>query len=160
MSGSPSGAFVRFKALDWKLKLALGLAISVALLLGLTALLNSINYSVGFRTGILNRLSRKGVACWTTEGELALSSFVRSDNLRSRDRTVENTFYFSVPDTGVRKQLEAIPPGSAVTLEYHQKLFALDLPIPLLCVRRSDYEIVGVELAPAYRSNAPVPPRP
>jgi hypothetical protein len=38
-----------------------------------------------------------------------------------------------------------------VALQYEQKLFALDLPLPLLCRRRSQFEITGVRLAPAYQ---------
>jgi hypothetical protein len=38
--------------------------------------------------------------------------------------------------------------------------FVSELRIPFLCVRRTEFEIVGVELAPSYRSNTPVPARP
>jgi hypothetical protein len=102
----------------------------------LVALLNLFNYSVGVRTGVIGKLSRKGVACWTTEGQLALPNFARSGSLRGAGQGVDNTFYFSVPDADVRKQLEAIPDGSPVTLEYRQKLFALDWPLPFFCKRR------------------------
>ena len=34
-----------------------------------------------------------------------------------------------------------------MALRYNQKLFALDLPIPLMCRRRTQFEIVGVRLA-------------
>ncbi|HEY8162311.1 MAG TPA: hypothetical protein VIF34_08605 [Methylocystis sp.] len=92
--------------------------------------MNLFNYSVGVRTGVIGKISRKGVACWTTEGQLALPNFARSGSLRGAGQGVDNTFYFSVPDADVRKQLEAIPDGSPVTLEYRQKLFALDWPLP------------------------------
>jgi hypothetical protein len=156
----PSSLFHRFLELDWKLKLATAFAIPIVFLLGLTVLLNAINYSVGERTGILSKLSSKGIACWTTEGQLALPSFARSGNIRSSNQQIDNTFYFSVPNPDVRKQVEAIPPGSPVTVEYHQKLFALDLPLPFLCVRRTEYEIVGVRLAPAFPAEIPMPARP
>jgi hypothetical protein len=150
----------RFWTLPWKLKAVVIFALAAVLFLTLTAVLNALNYSVGERTGILNKLSEKGIACWTVEGQLALSNFSRSGDVGSRNETIDNTFYFSVPNSDVQKQLEAVPPGSPVTLEYHQKLFALDFPIPFLCVRRTQYEIVGVKLAPAYRSNPLVPARP
>ena len=105
------------------------------------------NYSVGERMGVVSKLSAKGVACWTTEGELAQLNFSKTSALRSKDAWIDNTFYFSVPDPDVRKQLEAVPPGRAVALRYNQKLFALDLPIPLMCRRRTQFEIVGVRLA-------------
>jgi hypothetical protein len=159
-STPPSSLFDRFMELSWKLKLALGLAIPIVFLLVLITLLNAFNYSVGMRTGTLDKLSRKGIACWTTEGQLALPAFSKSGNLRSGSENLDNTFYFSVPDPDVRKQIEAIPPGSSVTLEYHQKLFALDWPLPFLCVRRTQYEIVGVKPAPAYHPDIPMPARP
>jgi hypothetical protein len=137
----------------------LWLVIVIAVLLGLFALLNMFNYSVGKRTGVLDKLSSKGFACWTTEGQLALASFARSGALRSGNESVDNTFYFSVPDGAVRRQLEAIPAGSPVTLDYRQKLFALAWPAPFLCIRRTQYEIVGVQEAPAFRPDA-VPARP
>jgi hypothetical protein len=159
-TSSSSRLFERFKELPWKLKLALGLAVPAVILLILIALLNAFNYSVGMRTGTLDKLSRKGIVCWTTEGQLALPAFSRSGNLRSSSENIDNTFYFSVPDPDVRKQIEAIPPGSSVTLEYHQKLFALDWPLPFLCVRRTQYEIVGVKPAPAYHPDATMPAKP
>jgi hypothetical protein len=148
------------KQLSWKLRLALGLALLVVVFLILLALLNAFNYSIGVRTGTLDKLSRKGIACWTTEGQLALPAFSKSGNLGSSSENIDNTFYFSVPDADVRKQIEAIPPGSPVTLEYRQKLFTLDWPIPFLCVRRTQYEIVGVKPAPAYQPQTPIPARP
>ena len=159
-TSSAHGLFGRFWALSWKLKLAAIVILAVVLLYVSTGLLNAFNYSIGTRTGILDKLSQKGIACWTMEGQLALPAFSRPGTLRSRDESVDNTFYFSVPNQDVQKQIEAIPPGSPVTLEYHQKLFALDWPLPFLCVRRTQYEIVGVKPAPAYQPELPTPARP
>jgi hypothetical protein len=147
-------------SLSWKFKLLAIPLLLLALFLGLTLLLNAFNYSVGTRTGILDKLSRKGFACWTTEGQLALAAFSRSGTLGSTNENIDNTFYFSVPNADIRKQIDAIAPGSPVTLEYHQKLFTLDWPIPFFCVRRTQYEIVGVRPAPAYPANTPVPAKP
>lgn len=130
-------------------KILVIIAAFALLLVGLVALLNSYNYSIGTRTGILDKLSSKGITCWTTEGQLALPAFAKPGTLGARSESVDNTFYFSVPDRDVRKQLEAIPPGSPVTLDYRQKLFALAWPVPFLCLRRTQYEIVGVRPAPA-----------
>ena len=102
-------------------------------------LLSLFNYAVGERTGVLSKISRKGVACWTTEGELAQPSFSKSSALRSGGAPIDNTFYFSVPNPNVRDQLAAVPPGASVSLQYEQKLFALDLPLPLLCRRRTQF---------------------
>ncbi len=154
------GPLDRFWALPWKFKVAVGVAVPIVAILALTTVLNGINYSVGSRTGVLAKLSRKGVACWTTEGQLALPNFARSGNVGSRSETVDNTFYFSVPDRNVQKLLETIPPGSPVTLEYRQKLFALHWPIPFFCVRRTEYEIVGAKPAPAFQPINPMPASP
>ncbi len=54
----------------------------------------------------------------------------------------------------VWKQLEAIPSGSPVTLEYRQKLFSLAWPIPFFCIRKTDYEIVGVRPGASFRNAA------
>jgi len=143
--------FDRFWALSGKMKLLSLLIVLVALFYAGALLLSLFNYSVGERTGVLSKISTKGVACWTMEGELAQPSFSRSSALRSGNTPIDNTFYFSVPDPDVRKQLDAVPPGSPVSLQYEQKLFALDLPLPLLCRRRTQFEITGVRLAPAYQ---------
>ncbi len=147
----PPGIKGRFRSLPVTLKLVTVLAAVVIGFLVIVKLLSAFNYSTGTRTGTLDKLSSKGIACWTTEGQLALPAFSRPGTLRSREQTIDNTFYFSVPEAEVRKQLESVPPGSAVTLEYHQKLFALAWPIPFFCVRRTQYEIVGVKPAPAYQ---------
>ena len=153
---SPLGGFW---GLSWKVKLLTIVLVPLALLILLTLAANAFNYSVGARTGVIDKLSRKGVACWTTEGQLALPNFSKSGTLCAPNENVDNTFYFSVPDADVRKQLDEIPPGSPVTLEYRQKLFALDLPLPFLCVRRTQYEVVGVKPAPALAPlNSPVKP--
>ena len=132
------------------LKLAAGVILAIILFLGATALLNIYNYADGSRTGLITKLAEKGVLCWTTEGNLSQASFAKSNELLSDNSVSDNTFYFSVPDPVIQKAIEAIPAGSPVTLTYHQKLFALDLPIPFFCLRRTQYEVVGVTPAPDY----------
>ncbi len=154
----PRGVTGWFRSLPLTLKLVTVLVAVVIGFLVLVKLLSAFNYSTGTRTGTLDKLSSKGIACWTTEGQLALPAFSRPGTLRSREQAIDNTFYFSVPNADVRTQLEAIPPGSPVTLEYHQKLFALAWPIPFFCVRRTQYEIVGVKPAPAYQPTTPMRP--
>lgn len=148
-------------ALPLKIKFIAGFFAALAVFIGLALLLNAYNYSVGSRTGLIDKLSVTGLLCWTTEGQLALPNFSRPDSLAKKNAgAIDNTFYFSVPDKDVRKQIEAIPRGSAVSLQYHQKMFALSLPLPLLCRRRTDYEIVGVTLAPNLERGADEPVRP
>jgi hypothetical protein len=143
----------------WIFKLVAGLALAIVLFLVVTALLNAYNYADGTRTGMITKLSTKGLWCWTTEGQLAQASFARSGTLHPGDVGIDNTFYFSVPDHDVQKEIEAIPSGSPVTLKYHQKLFALDFPIPFFCLRRTQYEVVSVMPAPDYAPNQ-VPAKP
>ncbi len=159
MSANPTvpkrGAW--FMALPWKVKIPLLVALPIIVFLTIVALVNLFNYSVGARTGVVSKLSTKGVACWTNEGQLALPNFTRGGP-RSGNVNVDNTFYFSVPDQTVWKQLQATPSGSPVTLEYRQKLFALAWPIPFFCIRKTDYEIVGVRPAPAFEMQPPLRP--
>jgi hypothetical protein len=150
----------QYSALSWKLKLATLFAFGVVLILSSTALLNAFNFSAGRRIGVISKLSTKGIACWTMEGELAMPNFSRSGTLRSSNASVDNTFYFSVPDPDIQKQLQAIPLGSPVAVEYQQKLFTLHWPLPFLCVRRTEFEIVGVTLAPAISPDTPMTAKP
>lgn len=136
-------------------KIYLGILVFLLAVVAAIRLLNLVDYSVGSRTGIVGKLSSKGLACWTNEGQLALPNFTRGT---TRGGDIDNTFSFSVPDEQVWKQIEAIAPGSPVNLEYKQKLFPLALPAPFLCVRRTQYEIVGVRPAPAYEAVPPVRP--
>jgi len=159
-SSSSTSLSGRFWSLSWKIKLPLILLLPFVLFLGGTAILNQFNYSVGTRSGVLDKLSHKGVACWTNEGQLALRNFARSSELRANAQHIDNTFYFSVPDPEIVKQLDAVPPGSTVTLEYEQKFFALDWPIPFFCVRRTQFEITGVRVAPPGQADDTTPVRP
>jgi hypothetical protein len=146
--------------LGWKASLIGGLLAALLLFIAVTASLNAYNYSIGRRTGTIDKISTKGLFCWTMEGQLAMPNFSQSGSLSQNSGTLDNTFYFSVPDKAIQKQLEALPPGSPVSLEYHQKLFPLSLPLPFLCHRRTEYEIVGVKLAPAYAPPTAAPLRP
>lgn len=152
----------KFMLLTWKQKIAASIVAAIVLIAGpiltITALLNAYNFSHGFRTGAITKLSTKGFGCWTMEGQLAQANFSQSGNLRSRNDSVDNTFYFSVPDSEVRKKIEDAASGGAVTLEYNQKLFVLSWPIPGFCKRRTEYEIIGVKTAPDAVPNAPLAP--
>ncbi|ARN80011.1 hypothetical protein [Methylocystis bryophila] len=160
MSSTATGLFQRFWNLNWKLKIFVVLIAPITIFVVGLLLLDSFNYAVGERTGVISKLSQKGIACWTWEGQLAQPNFARSSAFGSgRNSPVDNTFDFSVPDPEARKQLENIPPGSSVALQYNQKLFVLDLPLPLMCRRRTQFEITGVRLAPAL-SPEQIPVRP
>ena len=143
-----------FANLSWKVKVSLATVFLIIFSAAVLLLLDLYNYSVGSRTGIISKLSTKGVACWTNEGQLALPNFTRG-TVRA-GATVENTFHFSVPDADVWKKLRDISPGTPVNLQYRQKLFPLALALPFLCVRRTEFEIVGADPAPDF---APVQPQ-
>lgn len=149
-TASNPGLFARFWALSWKVKLLALVLIPIALFYAVVLSANMFNYAVGERTGVLSKISNKGFLCWTFEGELAQPSFSKPGTLGAKNAPIDNTFYFSVPDDDVRKQLDAVSPGSPVALQYEQKVFDLALPLPFLCRRRTQYEITGVKLAPAY----------
>ncbi len=144
--------FVMLSSFSSRTKVFIGIIVFLVVVVGSIRLLNLIDYSVGTRTGVIGKLSSKGLVCWTNEGQLALPNFTRGT---SRGGDIDNTFYFSVPEDAVWKQLQAIAPGSPVNLEYRQKLFPLAIALPFLCVRRTEYEVTGVRPAPAYE---PVPP--
>ena len=143
-----------FSNLPWRVKIPMAAIALLILTAALLLLVNIYNYSAGTRTGVLSKLSRKGIACWTNEGQLALPNFTKGT--ARAGAVVENTFHFSVPDDDVWKKLRDIAPGTAVNLQYRQKLFPLALALPFLCVRRTEFEIVGVEPAPDF---APVQPQ-
>jgi hypothetical protein len=140
--------------LSWRVKAALSLILFVVLSAVSLLLLDIYNFSVGSRTGIISKLSTKGVACWTNEGQLALPNFTRGTV--QAGGAIENTFHFSVPDSEVWKKLRDIPPGNPVNVQYRQKLFPLALALPFLCVRRTEFEVIGAEPAPNF---APVQPQ-
>ncbi|MFY9657750.1 MAG: hypothetical protein WAK01_14425, partial [Methylocystis sp.] len=74
-TASQTGVLRHFWALNWPLKLlVLPIAPITLFVVGLL-LLDMFNYSVGERMGIVSKLSAKGIACWTTEGELAQLNF-------------------------------------------------------------------------------------
>lgn len=154
-TGPSAQGLVMLSSFSSRAKIYLGILVFLVVVVGAIRLLNVIDYSVGTRTGVIGKLSSKGLVCWTNEGQLALPNFTRGT---SRGGDIDNTFYFSVPDESVWKQIQAIAPGSPVNLEYKQKLFPLAIALPFLCVRRTEYEVTGVRLAPAYEPVTPLRP--
>lgn len=73
-------------------------------------------YSDGNRTGLLQKLSRKGTIFKTYEGELVLSSISSTAGVA----IASEKFYFSVIDKKVAKKMEAFE-GKNVKLHYLQK---------------------------------------
>jgi hypothetical protein len=87
------------------------------------------SYSVGDRTGWIQKFSRKGWICKTWEGEMAMVSM---------PATVPEKFTFTVWDPKVVEQIEASM-GRRVTLKYEQKK-----GLPTSCFGDTEYWIIGV----------------
>jgi hypothetical protein len=115
-------------------------------------LLEDYTYSDGTRTGVVTKLSNKGVFFKTYEGQLAMQNFAqggsRSDT--GANSTVSNTFNFSVVDPAIVDEInQAIDAGDYVKLTYEQKLF------PWFLERKTEYEITAVDVVEAPRTIAP-----
>lgn len=77
----------------------------------------NIEYSEGSRTGVVYKISKKGLIWDTWEGELSLQLTARD----SEGQLVNEKFKFSVSDPEVAKQVVAASEsGEAVTLKYKQ----------------------------------------
>ena len=77
-------------------------------------------YSKGYRAGLLQKFSEKGVIFKTYEGELILSSVESNANVA----IASEKFLFSVADEVLAKQMEQIQ-GKHVVVHYKEKNGAL-----------------------------------
>ena len=73
-------------------------------------------YSKGYRAGLLQKFSEKGVIFKTYEGEMILSSVESNSNVA----IASEKFLFSVQDESIAKQMERIQ-GKHVVVHYKQK---------------------------------------
>ena len=87
------------------------------------------HYSDGERTGLVNKLSRKGLICKTYEGYILVGN---GQNIQPE------RFYFTVKDKNIADQISA-KIGQVATLQYDQKL------ITSKCFGETDYEIISVK---------------
>lgn len=77
-------------------------------------------YSEGFRAGVVQKLSQKGIALKSYEGELVM------DGVKFRQTGGGNVWKFSARDAAVGKKLEqAMMTGKSVTLKYCQELVSV-----------------------------------
>ncbi len=73
-------------------------------------------YSKGYRSGLLQKFSEKGLIFKTYEGELILSSVQSNANVA----IASEKFLFSVDDDAIAKQMEQIQ-GKNVVVHYREK---------------------------------------
>ena len=120
------GAFTK----KWTIRITLGIAITGALGSALyTYVTLHFVYSTGERVGFVQKISKKGWLCKTSEGELAVV------NIAGQPAQI---FEFTVPDDSIVKQIEERA-GHRVVLTYDQHV-----GIPSRCFGESPYFIVGV----------------
>lgn len=85
------------------------------LIIGFVHLISSITYSNGERTGVISKVSNKGLFFKTWEGELSMGNFDQGG--------IPTLWQFSVADKDVVKEItETQRSGSRVTLVYEEKI--------------------------------------
>lgn len=72
-------------------------------------------YSEGYKDGILNKFTRKGIAYKLYEGELA-------GGFKAGSNSLGNLWSFSVCDPEIIDELKTIPIGEVIRLHYKQYL--------------------------------------
>jgi hypothetical protein len=89
------------------------------------------SYSEGYRTGWVQKISRKGWLCKTWEGELAMSNVPGS---------MPELFPFSVRDDSIANQINAAS-GKRVTLTYQEHK-----GIPTSCFGDTPYFVTAIRI--------------
>jgi hypothetical protein len=126
-------ASARSSTQKWSVRVGIGGA--VALVVGLTLYtFGTLNYaySEGERVGFVQKISKRGWVCKTTEGDLAMVNIVGQP---------AQMFYFTVRDDKVAEQIEAFA-GHRVALKYEEHR-----GIPSTCFGDTAYFVVGVDKA-------------
>lgn len=96
------------------------LFILIVVITGFVYFKYAFDYSKGYRAGLLQKFSEKGIVFKTYEGEMILSSVQSSANVA----IASEKFLFSVGDENVAKQMEQIQ-GKHVVVHYREKKGAL-----------------------------------
>jgi hypothetical protein len=102
----------------------------------------NITYSKGTRSGLLNKVSYKGVVWKTYEGELNMGSI----STRNENGIIGNTWEFSVWKDDIYDQLQDYQ-GQPVKLYYRQKFKAMPWQ------GKTDYFIYKVELVKSVQED-------
>ena len=124
-----------------------GLAVVILLFVSYTWLMLTWSYSDGERAGVLQKFSKRGWVCKTSEGELAM--YVVGG-------IAPQIWHFSVRDPHVVQQLHGAV-GQQVRLHY-----AEHRGLPTNCFGETDYFVTGVEVVgpPPFLQAAPAAPAP
>jgi hypothetical protein len=96
------------------------LAIAIVLIVAFGFFKYGFTFSKGYRAGLLQKFSEKGVVFKTYEGEMILSSVQSTANVA----LASEKFLFSVTDDAVARQMEQIQ-GKYVVVHYKEKNGAL-----------------------------------
>src|SRR5688572_29533247 len=113
------------------MRLVLALVAVALLIPGYFWLVLTWSYSTGERAGWIQKLSKKGWACKTWEGELAMVSMPGA---------TPEKFYFTVRDDAVAEHINASL-GKRVTLRYAQHK-----GIPTTCFGETEYFVNAVKV--------------
>ena len=95
-------------------------AIVIVIIVALVYFKYYFTYSKGYRAGLLQKFSEKGIVFKTYEGEMILSSVQSNANVA----LASEKFLFSVTDEAVASQMEQIQ-GKHVVVHYKEKNGAL-----------------------------------
>jgi hypothetical protein len=96
------------------------LVIVIVIIIALVYFKYGFTYSKGYRAGLLQKFSEKGVIFKTYEGEMILSSVQSNANVA----LASEKFLFSVTDETIARQMEQIQ-GKYVVVHYREKNGAL-----------------------------------
>jgi hypothetical protein len=82
------------------------------------------NYSNGFRVGVIQKASAKGIVCKSIEAEIVLDGFGSTVTQRQGPSPMRTTWSFSARDPKVMAELErlSVLPGQRVRITYRQWL--------------------------------------
>ena len=96
------------------------LVIAIVIIVAFVYFKYGFTYSKGYRAGLLQKFSEKGMVFKTYEGEMILSSVQSTANVA----IASEKFLFSVDDESVAKQLEQMQ-GKYVVVHYKERNGAL-----------------------------------
>lgn len=110
---------VRFEAKFWHMPV---IVVGVLCLMVSGCYISSkIEYSDGYRDGVVEKCSKKGIFFKTAEGRMVLGGMQFVDGDGGGTLTAR-LFEFTCENDEVFRQIEALPSGARVRLHYRQKL--------------------------------------